>query len=238
MSEISNQINVHDLKSVKLQALWVLDCLSSENKDRFSCAEISEYLIETCGIDTSRQAICTALERGKKLVHKNKVGYKIMRLGTQILAEVLTEHCVIYIESNKPFSAKNIALKDIFSKLGNNIFICDPYIDTNILDIIFKQINKKQSVKILTQNIFDKPAGIFNRQLMDLRKEGFFVEIGVYSNSDLHDRYIMDDKIFWLSGNSLNHLGNKESFIVCLGEDIKQSMRATFDNRWKAASKI
>ena len=80
--------------------------------------------------------------------------------------------------------------------------------------------------------------GIFSRHLAELRKENYQIEVGVYSSSDLHDRYIMDEKSFWLSGNSLNHLGDKESFIVCLGEDVRQSMMTTFNNRWKVTTKI
>jgi hypothetical protein len=36
----------------------------------------------------------------------------------------------------------------------------------------------------------------------------------------------------------LNNLGSKESFIVRLGEDVRQSMNVTFKNRWKVATKI
>ena len=91
---------------------------------------------------------------------------------------------------------------------------------------------------ILTQNLIDKPKGSFDRYLSEVKKEGFQIEVGVYSSSDLHDRYIMDNKTFWLSGNSFNRLGNKESFIVRLGKDVHQSMLTTFNNRWKVALKI
>jgi hypothetical protein len=74
------------------------------------------------------------------------------------------------------------------------------------------------------------------RALQDLAKEGFSVEVRVYGSSTLHDRYIMDGTHFWLSGNSLNGLGSKESFIVSLGGDIHQAMSQTFEHRWKTAA--
>lgn len=238
MTKISDQLDVHTFGNLQLQTLWALEQLASDTKDRFSCVDIANHLIEICGVSTSRQAVRYALEKDKSVAHKNKSGYKLMEPGRKKLLEQTQNDKVIFIEANKPYSAKNIALKDIFTDLKGETLICDPYIDIHTLDIIFKNSDKKKPVKILTRNIIDKPAGTFTRHLADLRIEGYKVEIGVYTSSDLHDRYIMDSKTFWFSGNSLNHLGNKESFIICLGEDIHQSMLVTFNNRWKVANKI
>lgn len=238
MTKISDSLDVHTLGDLQLQALWVLEQLSNDTKDRFSSTDVANHLVEICEISTSRQAIRYALEKEKSVTHKNKSGYKLMEPGRKKLLEQSQDDKVIFIEADKPFSAKNVALKNIFSALKGETLICDPYVDVHTLDIIFKNSDKKKLVKILTKNIIDKPTGTFNRHLTDLRNEGYQVEIGVYSNSELHDRYIMDSQTFWLSGNSLNHLGNKESFIVRLGEDVRQSMLTTFNNRWKVSTKI
>ena len=161
-----------------------------------------------------------------------------MESGRKQLREANGNGEVIAIEAGKPFSAKNIELKKVFSSLSGEIFIADPYLDIHTLDVIVKNVDTTMPVKILTQNLIDKPSGILGRHLAELRKEGYQIEVGVYGSSDLHDRYLMDSNSFWLSGNSLNHLGEKESFVVRLGEDIRQSMMATFNNRWKAAKKI
>jgi hypothetical protein len=237
MAKVSDSIDVHKLEDVQLKALWTLDKLHV-SKDRLSATEIANYLIENCGASTSRQAVKYALEKEKKLVHKNNSGYKLMEEGRKKLSSVNYNDSVIMIEAGKPFSTKNIVVKDIFDSLKSPTFISDPYLDINTLDLLFKNFDKKKQIKFLTHTIVDKPLGIISRHLNDLRKEGFQIEIGVYSNFDLHDRYIMDDASFWLSGNSLNCIGNKESFIVQLGEDIRQSMLATFNNRWKVANKI
>lgn len=233
--KISDTIDPHVLPSTKLKAFWVLDQLEEIGNDRFTASAMTTFLIEKYAIKTSRQAIDYALKQDRHATHKNNNGYKLMESGRKQLRELKQKEEVIIIESGKPFSAKNIALKNIFSALKGETLICDPYVDINTLDIVFKYSDKKKPVKILTKNIIDKPTGTFIRHLTDLRNEGYKVEIGVYSSSDLHDRYVMDDQVFWFSGNSLNHLGNKESFLVRLGVDIHQSMLATFNHRWKAS---
>ena len=235
--KISDTLDPHTLSPIKLKAFWALDKMETESSDRFTAANIALFLVEKQGINISRQAVQSALKGDKRATHRTTKGYKLMETGRRQLKESSQKREVVMIEAGKPFSAKNITLKDIFNELKGETFICDPYVDVHMLDIIFKNSDKKKPVKILTKNIIDKPIGTFARHLLDLRTEGYKVDIGVYSNSDLHDRYIMDDQTFWLSGNSLNHLGNKESFIVSLGEDIRQSMMVTFNNRWKASTK-
>lgn len=236
--KVSGMIDIHELPTVQLQALWALDSLSDASKNRFSASEITTFLIETCGKHTSRQAITTALDKDKTLANKNmsKGGYRLMEAGRKKILSASSTN-VHVINSGEPFLVKNTVLQDIFSKLTGDIRICDPYIDLYLLDILFKNFEKKTRIMILTHTITSKPAGTFERQLADFRKDGFQIEIGTYSKSDLHDRYIMDDHAFWLSGNSISHLGNKESFLIRLDEDIRQIMLATFNTRWKISSK-
>ncbi|KKR46924.1 MAG: hypothetical protein UT90_C0014G0013 [Parcubacteria group bacterium GW2011_GWA1_40_21] len=236
--KISDTLDPHILSPIKLKAFWALDKMENESNDRYTAANVALFLVEKQDINISRQAIQSALKSDKTATHRSTKGYKLMENGRKQLRDSNQKQEVVMIEAGKPFSAKNIILKDIFTKLKGEVLICDPYIDIHTLDVIFKNSDKKSFFKILTKNIIDKPSGTFTRHLIDLRSEGYKVETGVYSSSDLHDRYIMDDQTFWLSGNSLNHLGNKESFIVRLGEDIRQGMLATFNNRWKVATKI
>lgn len=42
----------------------------------------------------------------------------------------------------------------------------------------------------------------------------------------------------WLVGHSLKDLGSKETFIVKLGDDIKNSMETVFNNRWGSARNL
>lgn len=235
--KISASIDVHTLANLQAKAIWVLDSMTNDNKDRFSAIVISDYLIEKCGFNTSRQAITASLNGDKKICNKNRDGYKLMEYGRKKLLEQINDN-VVFIESGKPFSAKNVTLKKVFSGFSGAVRICDPFVDIHTLDIIFKNIDRKSTVNILTANVIDKPSGIFSRHLKEMRQEGFNIEVRVYKQSTLHDRYIMDDKLFWLSGNSLNYLGKKESFLVLLGCDIYQSMNSVFNGRWKVSLSI
>ena len=234
----SNSVNPHLLSSNKLRAYWALDQLENEGSDRFSIGDIVRYLIEKKEISTSPQAIRYALQVEKSATNKNMKGYKLMQEGREQLQAIGQHEEVVFIESGKPFTAKNVELKGLFSSFTGIVRIADPYLDLNTLDVLFKVMNKNMETRILTNRVIDKPKGVFGRHLAELRQEGYRIEVGVYSSSDLHDRYIMDDDSFWLSGNSLNHLGKKESFIVKLDEDIRQSMIAAFNHRWTVAAMI
>src|SRR3990167_9441148 len=76
-----------------------------------------KFLIEKYTIKTSRQAIEYALKQDRHATHKNNSGYKLMESGRKQLKELKQKEEVVMIEAGKPFSAKNIALKDIFSAL-------------------------------------------------------------------------------------------------------------------------
>lgn len=100
MEKISDSLNIHTFNDLQLQALWVLEKISSDKQDRFSSLHIANYLIETCGINTSHQAIRYVLEKEKSLVHKNKNGYKLMEPGRKKLLDKLQNN--ISIEVKKP----------------------------------------------------------------------------------------------------------------------------------------
>jgi hypothetical protein len=234
-NKISESINVHELPSCQLQALWVLDKLS-DSKERLSASDIAKYLIEICLVSATRQAIASALEKENGLCNKNKDGYKIMQAGKTKLQQSNSSGRIFLINPNESYKAKTVVLKEIFSSMGDEILICDPYIDIKTLDVVFRNIDKEKSVRILTQNIQDKPSGVFKRNYEELFNEGYKkISIQVYSKSELHDRYILDQNSLWLSGYSLNGIGNKESFLINLGKDFHQNMLEIFNRRWKAA---
>lgn len=236
---ISDSIDPHSLQLNKLRAFWAIDQLTEDGNDRFSCGHIAKFLIEKVGINVSRHAIGYGLKSDKKATHKNAYGYKLMEPGKEQLRAVLPkDERVVMIEPGKPFSTKHVVLKQIFEDLQGVVCISDPYVDVKTLDLIFKNLGLDKPVRLLTATVNDKPLGSFGRHLSDLRNEGMQIEVAIYSKSELHDRYFFDDSVFWLSGNSLNGLGMKESFLVCLGEDIRQSMNATFNRRWKDSQKI
>lgn len=239
-NKISEKIDIHSLNVNLLKALWVIDCLTVKEKDRFTQSDIANYLIEDCGVEISRQAIDVALKSkaGKKLTNKNRKGFKIMQSGIDFLLNSAANNKVYFFESGTEFKTKRIELKSLFISNPSNIYLCDPYIDINTLDIIHEIFPKESSIKILTQNIIDKPDGSFKRHIESLIRDGYSLEVGVYDKNEMHDRYIITEKEMLLSGNSLNFLGKKESFIMKLGEDMRQTVLGVFNRRWKIAEKI
>lgn len=235
-NKTSNEIDIHSLSSLNLKIFWVLDHLTTAEKDRFSLAEISDFLIEKMKVGITKQAIYYSLKKNKKSCNKNSGGYKLMECGLKELEKNNNTQNIILIEPNKPFSGKKIVAKEIFEGLKGTIKICDPYFTIKILDHIYSFFNKSQNIEILTKNIVDKPGGSILRTLADLRKEGYSIEIKIYQNSELHDRYIIDEKMAWLSGYGFNDIGQKECFFVLLGEDMRQSILSTFNNRWKSSN--
>lgn len=237
-SKISDQVDLYTLDGTLLKSLWAMDNLTTDTKDRFTASEIANFLIEKKGVNISRQAIQYSLTADPQLTNHSSKGFKLMKNGLDRLSEYLHKDSVIFIEANKPFSAKNITIREIFKNNNGILRICDPYVDIGTLDTLFKCLNKSQKVLLLTSNLIDKPSGIVKRHLIDMISEGLDIEIKIYKVSELHDRYLLDDNSIWLSGNSLNHLGNKESFLVRMGEDIRETMLSTFNRRWKISSAI
>ena len=90
---------------------------------------------------------------------------------------------------------------DILNKGKEEIIIIDNYADKNLLDII-RKINIK--IKIITKkNNLLKEIDIkkYNEQYNNLK---------VYFDESFHDRYILiDKKILYHCGTSLNHIGKK-----------------------------
>ena len=226
---------VHHFPDVLSISLWVMEYLSDEKTDRFGSAEISKYIVENLGISTSRQAVQAALTKAVKgkLCHKERGKFKLMESGQYELLKQMRKDRVTLLEPGKPFSA-GIELGNIFSQLSGVTCFSDPYVDQKTLEVIHKHFaNRKLSIKILTSKVTN--ATQFKSDLEKLKVERVNIEVRKIGKGILHDRYFMDDDHFWFSGNSLNNLGNKESFIVRLDDDIRQSMLKTFNSRWQSA---
>ena len=225
----------HLLPDVLSISLWVMAYLSDEKTDRFGSAEIAKFIVDNLGISTSRQAVQAALTKATKdkFCHKESGGFKLMQSGQQELLRRMRKDRVTLLEPGKPFSA-GIELGNIFSQLSGVTCFSDPYVDQKTLEVIHKHFaNRKLSIKILTSKVTN--ATQFKSDLEKLKVERVNIEVRKIGKGILHDRYFMDDDHFWFSGNSLNNLGNKESFIVRLDDDIRQSMLKTFNSRWQSA---
>ncbi len=89
--------------------------------------------------------------------------------------------------------------------------ICDPYISIRALDLLVR-VDKSVMIKIISHQLEDIPKGIFSRTLSELRREGFDINVRIYNNSELHDRYVITDKGMWLVGHSLKDIRQERMF--------------------------
>ena len=227
--------DVHLLPDVQSLSLWVMEYLTDETIDRFGSTEIAKYIVDKLGISTSKQAVQASLIKAtkQKLCHKEAGGFKLMQSGQEELLNQMRKGRVTLLEPGKPFSA-GVELGNIFSQMTGVARFSDPYVDEKTLDVVHKHFSDtKLSIRILTSQIANEER--FKRDLEKMRVEGINIEVRKIDKGILHDRYFIDDKHFWLSGNSLNNLGKKESFIVMLSDGIRQSMLQTFNSRWQSA---
>ena len=228
----------HAYNKVYERVLWSLEVLSREmNQDRFSYSEISLFLTDNIGIDTSSQAVRSAIRNIKSgLINIKDNKLKIMEEGRRLIINS-NAPTTFLIESGKPFNGKRILINEILKNLSGNICICDSYIGLSTLDLI-ANIPKKAKIKLLTSNLTENPTGSFKRAFSEMLKEGYSLEVRVYNNSEIHDRYIIADSKMWLIGHSLKDLGKKECFIVEVGKDINDSVSQTFLRRWNLSTPL
>ena len=230
--------DAHVLPNVLSISLWVMEYLCDEGSDEFGAAEITKYIVDELGISTSRQTVHMALTGAteRKFCHRRNGKFKLMKSGQDELLNQMRRDRVTLLEPGKPFTA-GVELGNIFSQMSGAVRVSDPYVDENTLKLIHKHFADTQlSIKVLTSKISNPTQ--FKSDLEKLKVERVNIEVRKIGKGILHDRYFMDDNRFWFSGNSLNNLGNKESFIVRLDGDIRQSMVKTFDSRWKSAQLI
>lgn len=234
------KIDVHTLISNLERALWTIYILTSKEKDRFGQSEIANYLVEKSGIDITKQAVDMALKSktASGLINKNKFGFKIMKSGVDFLLGTVGEKNILYLEAGTEYSAKQVIFKNVVNIFKKTISICDPYIDTNTIGLIQDTFDKKLQIRLLTQNIDKKKLEAVKRHLSMLIRDGYNIEIREYEQSEMHDRYIIDGKNMFLIGTSLNYLGKKDTFIIKVGEDMRQTVLSVFNRRLKESKNI
>ena len=108
-------------------------------------------------------------------------------------------------------------IQEIFNKANNNLVIIDAYADNTILDII-KRLKIKVTIITKSNNLLtEQDIAKYNKQYNNLQ---------VYYNNTFHDRYfILDEKVVYHCGASVNRIGYKTFSITLIGdEDVKNTL--------------
>ena len=102
-------------------------------------------------------------------------------------------------------------IQDIFKEAKEELIIIDGYADNTILDIV-KRL--KVDVKIIT-----KPNNLLTRQdILKYNKQ--YKNLKVKFDNSFHDRYfILDNKVVYHCGASINRIGYKTFSITLIGDE-------------------
>jgi len=158
--------------------------------------------------------------------------------GLKVIKETLGQIIGVktwLIESCKVYSGKKLFHETVISNIGSVAKICDPYCGTRILDLI-SGIKQNCSIFLLTQVIEQKES--FKRELNDFANEfkHLIIEVRIFNNRKLHDRYIISEHNCWSIGSSLKDIGNKDTTITKLEDEVKYALEEIFDKKWQEAT--
>ena len=118
----------------------------------------------------------------------------------------------IYKE-NSPFDFHN-DIRDIIKKAKKEIFIVEPYIDEDLLEITLRGIDSNLNIKILSNS--KNPKGKFVRvaNKFSSQHKGSF---GARETDQIHDRGIfIDNDEGWVMGQSIKQGGKKPTYLIKL----------------------
>ena len=137
----------------------------------------------------------------KLLEHDEKFNYLFSKFNTKEQ---------LFLEGQTYSSYRNIL--EILNGAKEKIIVIDEYADINTLDIIR---NIQCKVILITR---DSPR-LSNIEIEKYNKQ--YNNLKVYRNNSFHDRYfIIDKNEVYLSGASINNIGNKTSTIIKLEDKL------------------
>ena len=179
------------------------------------------------------ELLCEKIENTSKLLSFTTKGLKSVK---DLIGEPVGIKTWV-IEAGKVYSGKKLLQEIVRPHVGSFLKICDPYLGARTLDFI-NDIDHKCKVKLLTQTVENK--GNFQRELKDFQREYPDIEVAVrvYSKSTLHDRYMISDGSVWSIGSSLKDLGNKDTIVTRLGEEVEFALEEMFERRWQESTPL
>jgi hypothetical protein len=229
--------------------LWVL-WVAKDKLDikKLTAEQIASVIRDVKEVSIDAKSINYSFTPAKGKVHiyheNGEVYFEIMKLGKDHLLSLVKQGSVevFYFQPDQKFSTKRTLSRSIMEGLQGQLQIVDPYCSERTLDIL-RDI-KNRSVEFLTrvENLKEKERERFLRELQDFKPECPNIEFRNYSNTDIHDRYIISEKSLVILGHSFKDLGSKESFAIVLdkgtSKNIVEALTENFNRRWKRSTAI
>lgn len=132
----------------------------------------------------------------------------------------------IFLEPNNSLKAYN-HIKEILLQAKKKIQIIDPYFDKTIY-LLIGELNTDIQVQLITEKVMGDASSVYSK----MKKERGHIEVKLSKKN--HDRFIIiDEKIVFLLGGSINSIGDKASMIIPIElQTIKQEIKNHFRNQW------
>lgn len=167
----------------------------------------------------------------EKLKNKLKELLEKIKEIAKIEPIVNTKENEYSFSANQKYEAYRLLIS-IFKGANESVWVIDSFLDEVIFDFI-DVIYKQASIKIITDD--QKP--IFKRLYLPL-KEKNEVKIEAKTNNSSHDRYIViDEKIIYGFGASINTIGKKDFMIHRLNEK-KEEVLIKIKRWWSDGQEI
>jgi hypothetical protein len=216
--------------------IWLL-VLGQEraSMNSMTALQISDVLHEVYRLDITRQGAFARLKSAKGLVSVRRLSGQLVFTAMQPAIDRIHSNAngIMIVDPFRAFTALR-SLESLLNGLQGKVLICDPYVDPKTL-IHLASIPSSCSIILLTSTIND--LGRFRKELQAYQKQYGNLELRVAATQDLHDRYLIEEqRRMWIFGHSLNGIGKKESFVIAMGQDVREEMTTRFSARWNAAS--
>jgi len=144
---------------------------------------------------------------------ENRWQFSIMKAGEEHLSP--SGSGIIVVDPSHALQAVS-SLHSFLGSLTGTVSICDPWLDATTIEHL-DACNPSSVLNLLTVTV--KDSGHL-RRLVSAFNQNRKLSIRIASSSQLHDRYIIDDKEMMILGASLNGFGKKQCFIVKAGPDL------------------
>jgi hypothetical protein len=228
-----------------LQSLWALKAakLSNLYPDFITAYAISEILL-SADASLSPLRILRAMARSGDSVARRGKGrgteFRIVGAGDRALERRAGSQgpLALRISGTAPWSDRRFVVKEAIKKTTGEVRVLDRYFGMESLDFL-QGFQKSRKIRFLTSRP-SKNLGHLQREVARFKKEFPNSEFKAYqSPQELHDRYVLFDDEVWFVGHGIKNLGEKESFVVILGDhfgkDIRNTLTGSFDQRWAAS---
>ena len=163
----------------------------------------------------------------------NKIKYIIQDLElSQESPDLLKER--VY-DKGTPFDF-HTDYKAIISGAKKEIFIIEPFINEDILEITLRGINPLLNIKILTSKYNADKRGRFTK-VYNMFKTQHKGTLEVRESEDVHDRGVfLDNSTGWVLGQSIKDAGKRPTYLIKLTDAIK--LENIYQKIWSNSSKI